>query len=165
MASGINQYNPYPKNPHDPWSKEPKVPAFVPTAPTFNSLFSDQFFLGFNDQLARWQTLNTKASFPPYNLVKVDKDTFVIELAIAGYSKEDVEITVEKDVLTIKGNKEDDQDANFVHHGIAGRNWQQSFVLGEFIVIKDAALKDGMLKVTLAREVPEELKAKVIKIK
>ena len=141
-------------------------PTTMPTnVPTFNSLFSDQFFLGFNDQLARWQTLNTKASFPPYNLVKVDKDTFVIELAVAGYSKEDVEITVEKYLLLIKGTKEDDAETNFVHHGIAGRNWQQSFVLGEFIVVKDAVLKDGMLKVTLEREVPEEMKPKAIKIK
>lgn len=164
MASGINQYQSYPKGPHEPWDKTIGK-AVLPPVPTFNSLFSDQFFLGFHDQLARWQTLNTKASFPPYNLVKVDKDTFVIELAVAGYSKEDVEITVEKDLLIIKGTKEDDAETNFVHHGIAGRNWQQSFVLGEFIVIKEAVLKDGMLKVTLEREVPEELKPKTIKIK
>jgi molecular chaperone IbpA len=150
------------------WSETPKlkpVPLPVPSV-TFTSLFNDQFFLGFNEQVERWQSLNKKASFPPYNLVKVDKDTYRIELAVAGYSKEDIDISVEKDLLTVKSKNNNSKSTDeFIHQGIAERDWTQSFVLGEWITVKDAVYKDGMLTINLEREVPEELKPKVIKIK
>lgn len=132
-------------------------------AATITSVFSDQFFLGFTDQLMRWETLNKKGNFPPYNLIKEGKDNFRIELAIAGYSKEEIDIQLEVDVMTIVGVK-DASDANFIHHGIAGREWTQSFVLGEHIIVKEAILKDGLLTIKLEREVPEALKAKTIKV-
>ena len=153
-------------NPHveSPWNERPLAKTTPTPQVTFNSLFSDQFFLGFNDQLARWQTLNKKASFPPYNLIKEDKDNYRIELAVAGYSKDEIDISVQVDLLTVKGSKDEDED-KFIHQGIAGRDWQQDFVLGEWISVKEASLKDGLLTIRLEREVPEELKAKVIKIK
>jgi molecular chaperone IbpA len=150
--------------PHEnPKLKPVSLPA--PTV-TFTSLFNDQFFLGFNEQVERWQNLNKKASFPPYNLVKVDKDTYRIELAVAGYSKEDIDVSVEKDLLTVKSKNNNSKSTDeFIHQGIAERDWTQSFVLGEWITVKDAVYKDGMLTINLEREVPEELKPKVIKIK
>jgi len=141
-----------------------KLPVPTLTAPSFTSLFNDQFFLGFNEQVERWQALNKKASFPPYNLIKEDKDNYRIEIAVAGYSKDEIDISVQVDLLTVKGSKEDDVE-NFIHQGIAGRDWKQEFVLGEWISVKDATLKDGLLIIRLEREVPEELKAKTIKIK
>lgn len=151
--------------PHENPPKLKPVPLPVP-AVTFTSLFNDQFFLGFNEQVERWQNLNKKASFPPYNLVKVDKNTYRIELAVAGYSKEDIDISVEKDLLTVKSKNNNSKSTDeFIHQGIAERDWTQSFVLGEWITVKDAVYKDGMLTVNLEREVPEELKPKVIKIK
>jgi molecular chaperone IbpA len=164
MASGLA--NPQWDHPN------PKLtPAFahkiVNNQTSLNEILSNQFFLGFQDQIHRWSTLPIKqSSFPPYNLLKVDDDTYKVELALAGYSKEDVEITVEKDLLKVKSIEKVDEDTDEVlHQGIAKRLWTQQFVLGEYMVVKGADLKDGLLTITVERQIPEELKPKTIKIK
>jgi molecular chaperone IbpA len=160
MASGMNHQWPnerYPKGLPEPLK-----------LPSLHQVLSDQFFLGFQDQISRWNGLtNMKvATFPPYNLTKVDDDHYVIEVALAGYTKEDIEVTVEKDVLTVKSIEKDIKtDSEVLHQGIAKRLWTQQFVLGEWMLVKDAALKDGLLTIKVEREIPEELKAKTIKIK
>ena len=110
--------------------------------------------------------VNKTATFPPYNLIKVDDDHYTVELALAGYRKEDIEITLEKDLLTVKSiEKETETDEEVLHQGIAKRLWTQKFVLGEWMVVKEATLKDGLLTIKVERELPEEAKPKVIKIK
>jgi len=127
------------------------------------------FFLGFSDQLTRWTPLaNTKkpTSFPPYNLIKEDDDNFVIELAVAGYTRDDIDITVEKDVLTVQNTTEAVKSKDtFIHQGIAEREWKQKFVLGEYMEVGSASLKEGLLIIRVERHIPEELKPKTIKIK
>lgn len=165
MASGYTNYNP------TSWPHEPKYPKGLPEPiklPSLHQVLSDQFFLGFQDQISRWNSLtNMKvATFPPYNLIKTDDDHYVVELALAGYTKEDIEVTVEKDVLTVKSTeKEEKKEADVLHQGIAKRLWTQKFVLGEWMQVKEANLKDGLLTIKVEREVPEELKPKTIKIK
>jgi molecular chaperone IbpA len=130
------------------------------------SIFNDPFFLGFNDQFVRWESnKKTTSSFPPYNVKKIDEDNYTIELAVAGYSREDLEIKVEKDTLTIKSDKKNDDLSDFLHRGIAGRNFTQHFTLGEYMVVKSAELENGMLLINIERELPEEAKPKTIKIK
>lgn len=130
------------------------------------SIFNDPFFVGFNDQFVRWESnKKTTSQFPPYNVKKIDEDNYTIELAVAGYSKEDLEIKVEKDTLTIKSDKENDDESDFLHRGIAGRNFTQNFTLGEYMVVKSAALENGLLSIKIERELPEEAKPKTIKIK
>jgi molecular chaperone IbpA len=130
------------------------------------SIFNDPFFLGFNDQFVRWESnKKTTSSFPPYNVKKVDEDNYTIELAVAGYSREEIEINVEKDTLTIKSDKENDEKSDFLHRGIAGRNFTQHFTLGEYMSVKSASLENGMLSIKIERELPEEAKPKTIKIK
>jgi molecular chaperone IbpA len=130
------------------------------------SIFNDPFFLGFNDQFVRWESnKKTTSQFPPYNVKKVDEDNYTIELAVAGYSREDLEIKVEKDTLTIKSEKEKDEKSDFLHRGIAGRNFTQHFTLGEYMVVKSASLDNGLLSINIERELPEEAKPKTIKIK
>jgi molecular chaperone IbpA len=130
------------------------------------SIFNDPFFLGFNDQFVRWESnKKTTSQFPPYNVKKVDEDNYTIELAVAGYSREDLEIKVEKDTLTIKSEKEKDEKSDFLHRGIAGRNFTQHFTLGEYMVVKSASLENGLLSINIERELPEEAKPKTIKIK
>jgi molecular chaperone IbpA len=130
------------------------------------SIFNDPFFLGFNDQFVRWEA-NKKSvsSFPPYNVKQIDEDNFIIELAVAGYEKEDLDIKVEKDTLTIKSDKENDEKSDFLHRGIAGRNFTQNFTLGEYMIVKSAVLENGLLSIKIERELPEEAKPKTIKIK
>lgn len=130
------------------------------------SIFNDPFFLGFNDQFVRWESnKKTTSSFPPYNVKKVDEDNYTIELAVAGYLREEIEINVEKDTLTIKSDKENDEKSDFLHRGIAGRNFTQHFTLGEYMSVKSASLENGMLSIKIERELPEEAKPKTIKIK
>jgi molecular chaperone IbpA len=130
------------------------------------TIFNDPFFLGFGDQFVRWETnKKTTSQFPPYNVKKVDEDNYTIELAVAGYSREDLEIKVEKDTLTIKSEKEKDEKSDFLHRGIAGRNFTQHFTLGEYMVVKSASLENGLLSINIERELPEEAKPKTIKIK
>ena len=131
-----------------------------------NTIFNDPFFLGFNDQFVRWESnKKTASSFPPYNVKKVDEDNYIIELAVAGYDREELEIKVEKDTLTIKSDKESDNKSDFLHRGIAGRNFTQHFTLGEYMIVKSASLENGMLTVKIERELPEEAKPRQIKIK
>jgi molecular chaperone IbpA len=130
------------------------------------TIFNDPFFLGFGDQFVRWETnKKTTSSFPPYNVKKIDEDNFTIELAVAGYDRDELEINVEKDTLTIKSDKENDDKSEFMHRGIAGRNFTQHFTLGEYMNVKSASLENGMLIIKIERELPEEAKPKTIKIK
>ncbi|CAB5218198.1 IbpA Molecular chaperone (small heat shock protein) [uncultured Caudovirales phage] len=130
------------------------------------TIFNDPFFLGFGDQFVRWETnKKTTSSFPPYNVKKIDEDNFTIELAVAGYDRDELEINVEKDTLTIKSDKENDDKSEFMHRGIAGRNFTQHFTLGEYMNVKSASLENGLLIIKIERELPEEAKPKTIKIK
>lgn len=130
------------------------------------SIFNDPFFLGFNDQFVRWENnKKVSSSFPPYNVKKVDEDNYLIELAVAGYDRDDLDITVNKDTLIIKSDRENDEDEEFLHKGIAGRNFTQTFTLGEYMVVKSASLENGMLSIKIEREIPEEAKPKSIRIK
>jgi molecular chaperone IbpA len=130
------------------------------------SIFNDPFFLGFGDQFVRWETnKKTTSSFPPYNVKKVDEDNYVVELAVAGYDREDIDVTVDKDTLIIKSERENDEKSEYIHKGIAGRNFTQTFTLGEYMTVKSASLDNGLLTVKIERELPESAKPRQIKIK
>jgi molecular chaperone IbpA len=130
-------------------------------------LFNDPFFIGFNRELNRLNTAHktNSQSYPPYDLLKLDEDTYQISLAIAGFSKEDIDVSVDNGTLIIKGEIVEVTDAEVVHKGIAGRKFVRSFALGEYMEVTSAELKDGMLHVHVVRIVPEEKKPKSIKIK
>jgi len=130
-------------------------------------LFNDPFFIGFNRELGRLNTAykTNSQSYPPYDLLKLDDDTYQISLAIAGFSREDIDISVDNGTLIIRGEIVEVTDAEVVHKGIAGRKFVRSFALGEYMEVTSAELKDGMLHVHVVRIVPEEKKPKSIKIK
>jgi len=130
-------------------------------------LFNDPFFIGFNRELSRLNTAHktNSQSYPPYDLLKLDEDTYQISLAIAGFSKEDINVSVDNGTLIIKGEIVEVTDAQVVHKGIAARKFIRSFALGEYMEVTSAELKDGMLHVHVVRIVPEEKKPKTIKIK
>jgi len=130
-------------------------------------LFNDPFFIGFNRELGRLNTAHKTnlQSYPPYDLLKLDEDTFKLSLAIAGFTKDDIEVSVDNGTLIIKGETTEEADAEFVHKGIAGRKFTRSFALGEYMEVTGAELKDGMLNINVDRIIPEEKKPKTIKIK
>jgi len=130
----------------------------------------DKFFVGFDDQFNRMAKLHddfTKniPNYPPYNIKKTGDNTYVIELAVAGFGKQDIEIEFADDKLIIKGNTKDDESSDFLFKGIAARNFTRTFVLDDQIEIKDAAIFNGMLKIALERIIPDHKKPKKIEVK
>ena len=130
-------------------------------------LFNDPFFIGFNRELGRLNTAHKTNSqtYPPYDLLKLDEDTYRISLAVAGFSRENIDISVDNGTLIIKGELVDVIDAEVVHKGIAGRKFVRSFALGEYMEVTGAEMKDGMLHINVDRVIPEEKKPKTIEIK
>jgi molecular chaperone IbpA len=130
-------------------------------------LFNDPFFIGFNRELGRLNTAHKTNSqtYPPYDLLKLDEDTYRISLAVAGFSRENIDISVDNGTLIIKGELVEVIDAEVVHKGIAGRKFVRSFALGEYMEITGAEMKDGMLHINVDRVIPEDKKPKTIEIK
>ncbi len=103
--------------------------------------------------------------YPPFNITREGDMVYRIELAVAGFTDQDLSVTVKENTLTVKGAKRDPQDERvYLHRGIANRSFERSFTLADHVVVEDAALKNGMLEIHLRREVPEEKKAREIAI-
>jgi molecular chaperone IbpA len=130
-------------------------------------LFNDPFFIGFNRELSRLNTAHKTNSqtYPPYDLLKLDEDTYRISLAVAGFSRENIDISVDNGTLIIKGEIVEVLDAEVVHKGIASRKFVRSFALGEYMEVTGAEMKDGMLHINVDRVIPEDKKPKTIEIK
>ena len=131
-------------------------------------LFKDPFFIGFNRELDRLSTVHnlaTRQAYPPYDILKLDEDTYKLSLAVAGFSKDDIKVSVDNGTLIIKGEIVEVTDAEVVHKGIAGRKFTRTFALGEYMEITGAEMKDGMLHIDINRIVPEDKKPKEIAIK
>jgi molecular chaperone IbpA len=128
----------------------------------------DKFFVGFDDTYNRLSKIHDDLTqsipnYPPYNIKKVEENKYVIEIAAAGFAKQDIEITIEDNKLIVKGTSHDDND-NFIFKGIATRAFTRTFALDDQIVIKDAAMFNGMLKIALEKIIPEHRKPRKIEI-
>lgn len=131
-------------------------------APLFRSSVG---FDRFNDLFETALRNEPGSSYPPYNVEKHGDDQYRIVVAAAGFQEEDLELQVEKGVLTISGGKRDvNEDVTFLHQGIAQRAFKLSFRLADHIEIKAADLSNGLLNIDLLRVIPEEAKAKRIPI-
>ena len=135
---------------------------FKPFSVGFDNLFDDfDRMLSFNSA-----SIN---HYPPYNIRKVNDTDYVIELAVAGFGKKDIEVKSVENTLTIKSKdkKEEvlDKDESVLHRGISSRSFTRSFTVAEDVVVKGADLKDGLLSVKLERIIPDEKKPKIIDIK
>ena len=131
----------------------------------FDHVF-DHFERMFDDD---FRTLSVP-NFPPYNIVKTGSNTYDVELALAGYSKKDIDISLEEGVLTIKSvkskeEKEVEDNNGVLHQGIAKRYFSKAFTIADDVEVKAAELKDGLLKVSMERIIPEHKKARTIDIK
>jgi len=131
-------------------------------------LFRDPFFIGFNRELDRLSNIYREAthqSYPPYNLVKIDEDTYQLSLAIAGFSKDEVSVSVDNGSLIVKGEKTEESSKEVLYKGIATRKFTRTFALGEYMEVDRAEMADGILNIFVERNIPEEKKPKAIKIK
>ena len=133
----------------------------------FNQL--TPYAVGFDrvfDQLNNYASHNvTSSGFPPYNIRKEGDYSFVIDMALAGFSKNDIEVEVADGLLTVRSIKENDENDDSIYRGISYRKFNRKFTLADDIVVKDASLENGMLVISLERVVPEEKKPRKIEIK
>ncbi len=106
-------------------------------------------------------------NYPPFNLERLDGEHFRITLAVAGFSRDEIEIVAQQNLLQVKGRKDtpENNTGSFLHIGIANRNFERRFELADFVRVEDARLNDGLLTIDLVREVPEAMKPKTIPIK
>lgn len=121
----------------------------------FDRIFNDRFFEGRN------------SNYPPYNIVKYNDREYGIEVAVAGFVKEEITVSVDQDQLTITGRNmiTESEQKEYLHRGLAARDFEQTFTLAEFMNVIGAEVKDGMLKIRLERIIPEALKPRTIEIK
>lgn len=126
-------------------------------------------FIGFDDLFTRLEKSMTEATklamYPPYNLRKIGENKYVVELAVAGFTKSDIEVSLEDDVLRISGKTENqDPEGEVLHKGIAERAFLRTFSVADSVVVKNAQLVNGILKVFLENVIPESKKPKRIEI-
>ena len=134
---------------------------------------TDPFFIGFNNLWSELERVNdrsmTNSSFPPYD-IKRDKDSYQINMALAGFTEDDLSVELKDNTLTIEGNKESgNPDAkevadNYIYKGIANRKFKRAFTLADTVEVKDVKLAHGVLTVDLENIIPEEQKPKKFKI-
>ena len=133
----------------------------------FNQL--TPYAVGFDrifDNLSRYTADNVQSTgFPPYNIRKEGDYNYVIELALAGFGKKDIEVEVADGTLTVRSVKENSEDDSTVYRGISRRRFERKFTMADDIVVNDATLVNGMLTVELERVVPEEKKPRLISVK
>ncbi len=140
----------------------------------FNSL--RPFSIGFDDMFDQFESLlgngglSAQSNYPPYNIRKAAKDKYAIELAVAGFNKNDVEVEYEDNLLTVKTKKVDkavekDMDGEIIHRGISQRSFSRSFTIADDIKVEGAEIKDGLLTINCEKIVPEQKKRKLIPIK
>ena len=140
----------------------------------FNSL--RPFSIGFDNMFDQFESLlgdgrlSTQSNYPPYNIRKAGKDKYAIEVAVAGFNKNDVEVEYEDNLLTVKTKKVDkavekDMDGEIIHRGISQRSFSRSFTIADDIKVEGAKIKDGLLTINCEKIVPEQKKRKLIPIK
>lgn len=144
------------------------VPSFF-SQDTFKDF--DKFFVGFDEQLGKMQKLHddiTKniPNYPPYNIKKIDDTHYVIEMAVAGFAQNEIDIELDGGKLVVKGNVTSTEvEDDYLFKGIAARAFTRAFALNDQVEVKDAELFNGMLKIALERLIPEEKKAKKVPVK
>lgn len=117
------------------------------------------------DQLTTQTASTTTTNYPPYNIVQISEDEYMISIAVAGFGMDNLDITQDKNILRIEGNTPNgDEKVNYLHKGIGGRNFRREFTLADYVEVVEAQLELGILSIYLKRVVPDELQPKKIAI-
>lgn len=130
------------------------------------SMFSAPFLLGFDAFEERIDRMSKAADgYPPYNIERSldaeGAETFLISIAVAGFGQSDLEVTVEDNQLLVKGRQKDDASREYLHRGIAARQFQRNFLLADGMVVKDAILRNGMLMIAVVRPRAEKIARRI----
>lgn len=123
--------------------------------------------LGFENFIRDVESLlNDKpvTTFPPHNIIKTDEHKYIVELAVAGFSRDEIDIEVQENTLTIKGEKADKSELNYLHRGIGTRSFTKSIAISDTIAVKGAEYKDGILRIGLENIIPEHRKPRKVAI-
>ena len=121
------------------------------------------------DTLVRSVNAGTTSNYPPYNIIRYDENRYAVELAVAGFKEDEIDITVHEGYLTVEGEQKAqvadvDNPAVYLHHGISQRDFRKTWPLGTHVEVTGATVVDGILTINLERRVPEEMKPKKIAI-
>lgn len=133
-------------------------------SPLYRSSIGFDRFASLLDHALRSDQNNN--GYPPYNIEVLDENRYAITLAVAGFSRDELSIEVEQGVLTVKGSKASDskEQRQYLHRGIANRSFERKFNLAEFVEVTNASSDDGLLTISLTKEIPEKMKPKQIAI-
>ena len=135
--------------------------------PTFDPFSFSKNAIGYDSVLRRLTEISEQfpkiPTYPPYNVRKIDDNHYVVEMAVAGFGKQNLDIELKEGLLTITGNVESD-DSDYIHRGIANRAFTRKFSIADGVEVKNAELINGMLRIFMERFIPEEQKAKKIDI-
>jgi len=117
------------------------------------------------DLIENGTSLQTAENYPPFDIEHDGKDRYRISLAVAGFNQDEIDITAQQNLLIISGRKQqDEKDGQYLHRGIAARSFERRFALGDYVKVRNAGMKDGLLSIDLVREIPEEMKPRKIQI-
>ena len=128
-----------------------------------STLGFDKFF----DDVEKLLSMDVQKSisnFPPHNIIKVDDTRYIVELAVAGFSKDEIDISVNEGLLTVKGEKENETEVQYLHKGIGTRSFTKTLTIADTIEVRGAEFKDGILRIGLENIVPDSKKPRKIEI-
>lgn len=135
----------------------------------FDTAALNRALVGFDrifDDMERRFANSVSNNYPPYNIARLEENLYEIEIAVTGFNKQEIAVTVEQDKLSITGQKEEriDDGIEFLHRGLALRDFERTFTLADHMKIESAEIKNGVLTIRIEREIPEEMKPRVIDI-
>ena len=136
----------------------------IDLTPLYRAVVGFDRLAGMIDQASR---LDGSQGYPPYNIERVDENAFAIEIAVAGFTEDDLEIETKEGLLTVagkRGENEDGEGRNYLHRGIAQRSFIRRYQLADHVIVTGANLQHGVLRIDLIRELPEEKKPRKIEI-
>jgi len=116
------------------------------------------------EMLENSPSLQNGEGYPPFDLERDGDDRYRITIAVAGFSQNEIDITAQQNLLVVSGRKQEGEEGRYIHRGIAARSFERRFALGDYVQVKNAELRDGLLSIDLAREIPEEMKPRKIEV-
>jgi molecular chaperone IbpA len=116
------------------------------------------------DRLNDWSQDNNNEGYPPYDIIRTGEDQFQINIALAGFSRDEITITSEASQLTVAGKKQDKNEVEYLYQGISARSFERRFNLADYVEVENAAFENGLLHIDLVRRIPDKMKPRKIAI-